>query len=211
MGEKNQKNMTTFSAFVEDGVIIGENVKIYPNVYILGKSKIGNGTVIYPNTTIENSVIGEGCVIKSSFIEDSVVKNNVNVGPFAHIRPGSVIEDECGIGNFVEVKNATLGKGTKAAHLAYVGDVDVGDNCNIGCGAIFVNYNGKAKNRTKVGNNCFVGSNCNIVAPVTIADNSYICAGTTLTVDTEVDDFVIGRCRETIKKNRAHVYLGEDK
>ena len=95
--------------------------------------------------------------------------------------------------------------------LAYVGDVDVGDNCNIGCGAIFVNYNGKAKNRTKVGNNCFVGSNCNIVAPVTIADNSYICAGTTLTVDTEVDDFVIGRCRETIKKNRAHVYLGEDK
>lgn len=209
MCAKNEKNMTTFGGFVDETAEIGANVTIYPNVYILGKTKIGDNCVIYPNTTIENSVIGENCIVKSSFIEDSIIKNNVQIGPFAHLRPNSVVEDECKVGNFVEIKNATLGKGTKASHLAYVGDADVGENCNIGCGAIFVNYNGKSKNRTTVGNNCFIGSNCNIIAPVNISDNSYICAGTTQTVDTENDDFVIGRCRETIKKNRAHNYLKE--
>jgi len=208
---KNKKNETTFCGFVDELAEIAEDVKIYPNVYIIGACKIGKGTVIYPNTTIENSEIGENCTIKSSYIEDSVVKNNVVVGPFAHIRPNSIVNDDCKIGNFVEVKNATVGKSTMAAHLAYVGDVDIGENCNIGCGAIFVNYNGKSKNRTKVGDNCFIGSNCNIVAPVNIEKNSYICAGTTLTIDTENDDFVIGRCRETIKKNRAHNYLKEMK
>ena len=207
--EKNEKTVTTLNAYIEDTVEIGENVKIYPNVYLIGKTKIGNGTVVYPNTTIENSVIGENCEIKSSFIENSEIKNNVHVGPFAHIRPNSTISDDCKIGNFVEIKASFLGKGTKASHLAYVGDADVGENCNIGCGAIFVNYNGKSKNRTTVGDNCFIGSNCNVVAPVNIAKNSYICAGTTITVDTESDDFVIGRCRETIKKNRANKYLKE--
>ena len=211
MGAKNQKIPTTFGAYIEDTAEIGENVKIYPNVYILGNTKIGANTVIYPNTTIEDSVIGENCEIKSSYIEESVVKNNVQIGPFAHLRPHSIVGDDCKVGNFVEIKNATLGRGTKASHLAYVGDADVGEDCNIGCGVIFVNYNGKSKNRTKVGNNCFIGSNCNVIAPVNIADNSYICAGTTQTVDTENDDFVIGRCRETIKKNRAHNYLKEMK
>ena len=206
---KNEKLATTLCGYIEETVVLGENVKIYPNVYLLGNTKVGDGTVIYPNTTIENSVIGENCVIKSSFIEDSEIRNNVHIGPFAHIRPNSTICDDCKIGNFVEVKASTLGSGTKASHLAYIGDADVGENCNIGCGAIFVNYNGKSKNRTKVGDNCFIGSNCNVVAPVNIATNSYICAGTTITVDTENDDFVIGRCRETIKKNRANKYLKE--
>ena len=206
MTEKNENLSTTFGV-IEDTVIVEEGAKIYPNVYLLGKTKIGKGTVIYPNTTIENSEIGENCVIKSSFIEDSVVKDNVKIGPFAHLRPNSVIEDDCKIGNFVEVKNSTVGKGTHASHLAYIGDADVGEKCNIGCGAIFVNYNGKSKSRTVVEDNCFIGSNCNVVAPVHISKGSYICAGTTITVDTEADDFVIGRCRETIKNNRAHFYL----
>lgn len=206
MTKKNEKSSTTFG-LIEDTVQVAEDVKIYPNVYILGNSKIGKGTIIYPNTTIENSVIGENCVIKSSFIEDSVVENNVQIGPFAHLRPNSVIGDGCKVGNFVEIKNAKLGKNTKASHLAYVGDADVGENCNIGCGAIFVNYNGKSKSRTVVEDNCFIGSNCNVIAPVHIEKGSYICAGTTLTVDTNADDFVIGRCRETIKSNRAHNYL----
>jgi len=143
MGAKNQKMPTTFGAYIEETVEIGENVKIYPNVYILGNTKIGSGTVIYPNTTIEDSVIGENCEIKSSYIEESVVKNNVQIGPFAHLRPHSVVGDDCKVGNFVEIKNATLGKGTKASHLAYVGDADVGEDCNIGCGVIFVIYNRK--------------------------------------------------------------------
>ena len=206
MANKNEKKCTTFG-LIEDSVIVAEDVKIYPNVYLLGNTKIGKGTIIYPNTTIENSEIGENCVIKSSFIEDSVVKNNVKIGPFAHLRPNSVIEDDCKIGNFVEVKNARLGKSTHASHLAYIGDADVGEHCNIGCGAIFVNYNGVSKNRTVVEDNCFIGSNCNVIAPVHVSKGSYVCAGTTLTVDTAADDFVIGRCRETIKNNRAHCYL----
>jgi bifunctional N-acetylglucosamine-1-phosphate-uridyltransferase/glucosamine-1-phosphate-acetyltransferase GlmU-like protein len=150
MTEKNENLSTTFGV-IEDTVIVEEGAKIYPNVYLLGKTKIGKGTVIYPNTTIENSEIGENCVIKSSFIEDSVVKDNVKIGPFAHLRPNSVIEDDCKIGNFVEVKNSTVGKGTHASHLAYIGDADVGEKCNIGCGAIFVNYNGKQKNKIVMG------------------------------------------------------------
>lgn len=196
---------------IDDLAEIGEDVKIYPNVYILGNSKIGKGTTIFPNTTINNSVIGENCEIKSSYIEDSEVGNNVTVGPFAHLRQNARVKDDCRVGNFVEIKNARLGKNTKAAHLAYVGDADVGANCNIGCGAIFVNYDGKNKNKTIVEDGCFIGSNCNIIAPVTIKEGSFICAGTTLTVDTQADDFVIGRCRETIRNNRAHNYWDNKK
>lgn len=209
MNEKNEKFSTTFGGFIEESAEIGENVKIYPNVYILGNTKIGDGTVIYPNTTIENSIIGENCVIKSSYIEESEVKNNVQIGPFAHLRPNSFIDDGCKIGNFVEIKNARLGKNTKASHLAYVGDADVGSNVNIGCGAIFVNYDGVNKHRSVIEDDSFIGSNCNVVAPVHVGKGSFVCAGTTLTVDTKADDFVIGRCRETIKNNRAHEYLGK--
>lgn len=273
MVEKNEKTSTTFEHFIDEKAEIGENVKIYPNVYVLGDSKIGDGTILFPNTTIENSVIGKNCIIKaceienstigdsgeiknseieastisdncrikesdiegstigenckingseiekteigkfneikSSYIEESVVKNNVNVGPFAHLRPNSLVSDYCKVGNFVEIKNAKLGTNTKASHLAYVGDADVGANCNIGCGAIFVNYDGVNKHRSVVEDDCFIGSNCNVVAPVHIKKGSFICAGTTITVDTNEDDFVIGRCRETIKNNRAHLYLGK--
>lgn len=206
MEEKNCVN----DAFIESSAEIAEDVKIYPNVYILGNSKIGKGTIIYPNTTIENSVIGENCEIKSSYIEDSEVGDNVKIGPFAHIRPKSVICDDCKIGNFVEIKNSVIGKATMVSHLAYVGDADIGENCNIGCGAIFVNYNGKDKNRSVVESDCFIGSNCNVVAPVHIKKGSFICAGTTITIDTNEDDFVIGRCREVVKPNRAHIYLKKD-
>ena len=200
-----KKNISEGS-FIDENVEIADDVRIYPNVYILGNSKIGKGTVIYPNTTIENSVIGENCEIKSSYIEESEVKDNVKIGPFAHLRPNSFVGNGCKIGNFVEIKNATLGKNTAASHLAYIGDADVGENCNIGCGAIFVNYNGKTKNRTVVEDDCFIGSNCNVIAPVYIKRGSYICAGTTITIDTNEDDFVIGRCRETVKPNRARLY-----
>ena len=199
MNSKKQIN----GSYIDKNVKLGINVKIYPNVYLLGDTEIGDETVIYPNTTIENSKIGRNCVIKSSHIEDSQVKDDVKIGPFAHLRPNSVIESGCKIGNFVEIKNSHVGKKCAVSHLAYVGDADIGEKCNIGCGAIFVNYNGRTKNRTIVGDNCFIGSNCNIIAPVCISNNSYICAGTTLTQNTNEGDFVIGRCRETIKPKRA--------
>ena len=140
-------------------------------------------------------------------MEQSVIHNNVAIGPYAHIRPNSEIDDNCKIGNFVEIKNSHLGENTKASHLAYVGDAEIGRNCNIGCGAIFVNFNGKEKHKTIVGDDCFIGSNCNIIAPVSIADGTYVCAGTTLTQDTGKFDFVVGRARETVKHNRAKKYL----
>lgn len=192
-------------------VKIAKDAIIHQNVTFVGDCEIGSKTEIFPNSVITNSKIGENCIIKSSYIENSVVKNNITVGPFAHIRPGSCIEDDCKIGNFVEIKNSHIGKNTAASHLAYVGDADVGENCNIGCGAIFVNYNGQTKNRIVVGNNCFVGSNCNLIAPLKMADNTYLCAGTTLTKDTQEFDFVIGRERETIKPKRARKYIEDDK
>ncbi len=199
------------SVHVGKNVMFGNNVKIYENNRIEGNTYIGDNVILYPNNFIVDSVIGENTTVNSSQINEAKVGKNCQIGPFSRIRPSSELKDNVHIGNFVEVKNSTVGDGTKACHLAYIGDSDIGKNCNVGCGAIFVNYNGKIKNRTKVGDNCFIGSNSNVIAPVIIEDNTYICAGTTVTVDTKNDDFVIGRVRQEIKPNRAHKYLKSSK
>ena len=160
---------------------------------------------------IEDSRIERESEIVSSHIYGSEVGQNTRVGPNAHIRPKSKIGKNCRIGNFVEIKNSTIGDNTKIAHLTYVGDARIGKNCNIGCGVVFANYNGKEKNTIVVGDNVFIGSNCNLIAPLNIPDNVYICAGTTLTKDLREYDFVIGRSRETIKSNMAIKYLKEIK
>ncbi len=195
------------STYIDSNVVIGENVTIYPNNYILGNTIIGDNCTIMPFNIVTDSKIGNNVKLTFSQIENSEVKDNVTIGPFAHLRPNSIINSNCKIGNFVEVKNASLGNGTKASHLSYIGDAEVGSNCNIGCGAIFVNYNGKQKQKIKVGNNCFIGSNANIIAPVNISDNTYLCAGSTLTIDTNKNDFIVARARETVKPNRADKYL----
>jgi len=195
--------------FIDKTVKIGKNVTIHPTNIIKGNSVIGDNVTLLPNNYIVDSVIEDNNVIEYSYIENSIVHRNCHIGPFSRLRPNSEIGENCKIGNFVEVKNSNLGNGVKASHLAYIGDVDIGDNCNIGCGAIFVNYNGKTKSRSVVGDNCFIGSNVNVIAPVTIAKDSYICAGTTITVDTQEKDFVIGRCRETIKHNYSDKYKKE--
>lgn len=156
---------------------------------------------------ITDSKIGANVEVLSSVIEESFVDDGTKIGPFAHLRPNSKIGKNCRIGNFCEIKNSTVGDGTKVSHLAYVGDAEIGKNCNIGCGVIFVNYNGKTKQKIIIGNNVFVGSNCNLIAPLKIEDNVYICAGTTVTNNLTENDFVIGRNRETIKPNRASKYL----
>lgn len=204
---KNLKLIGKKSIFIDDDVEIGNNVVIYENNRIEKGSKIGDNTVLLPSNQITASIIGENVMIESSHISESIVHNNVSIGPFARLRPNSEIFENAKIGNFVEVKNAKIGEGSKVSHLAYVGDADIGKNCNIGCGAIFVNYNGKTKSRTKVGDDCFIGSNCNIIAPVEIKKGSYICAGTTNTINTNEYDFVIGRSRETVKPEKAKNYL----
>lgn len=214
--------------YVEDGAKIGKNVKFYGASYILGKSEIGDDCVIYPNNFIKDAHIGSGCVlypnnyvenstiedgvkIKSSDINGAYVESGAEIGPFSRLRPNAKVCKNAKVGNFVEIKNATIGEGSKASHLTYVGDADVGKNCNIGCGAIFVNYNGKSKNRSSVGDDCFIGSNCNVIAPVTIGDGAYICAGTTVVESVESGDFVIGRSRQTVKSGMASKYLKENK
>lgn len=192
--------------FIDETVKIGKNVTIHPNNIIKGNTIIGDNVTLMPSNYIVNSTVAENSVVEFSYIEDSVVEKNVHIGPFSRLRSNSKICEGAKIGNFVEIKNSTIGKGSKASHLAYVGDADLGENCNIGCGAIFVNYNGKTKSRSAVGNNCFIGSNVNVVAPVNIANNSYICAGSTLTKNTNEYDFVVARARETIKPNYAKKY-----
>ena len=195
------------SVFIDKTVKIGDNVTIYENNRIEGESVIEDGVTILPGCYIKDTIIKKGSIINASQSEKAIICENVSVGPFARLRPESIICDNAKIGNFVEIKNAKIGKGTKVSHLAYVGDAEVGEGCNIGCGAIFVNYNGKSKNKIIVGDNCFIGSNCNLIAPLNIEKNAYICAGTSVTENVNDDDFVIGRVRQEVKEKRAHVYL----
>ena len=148
-----------------------------------------------------DSKIDDNVVIKSSYIENSVVGKNTDIGPFAHLRPNSVLKENVHIGNFVEIKNSTVGNKTKAGHLAYVGDSDLKENINIGCGVIFVNYDGKNKHRSVVEDNVFVGSNSNVIAPVTLKKDSFIACGTTITEDVEEGALSIGRSRQENKKD----------
>ena len=170
-------------------------------------NKISEKCLIDEKSNVVNSEICDDVTITSSVIKESFVDCGTKIGPFAHLRPNCKIGKNCKIGNFCGIKNSTIGDGTKISHLAYVGDAVVGENCNIGCGVIFANYNGKEKNKIEIGDNVFVGSNCNLIAPLKIGSNVYICAGTTVTKDIEDGDFVIGRARETIKKGRAKEYL----
>ena len=188
------------NTYIDDSVVIGNNVTIDVNNIIKGNTVIGDGVVLGPGNYINNSHICEGAHVEFSYIEESVVGAHSSVGPQSRLRPNSKIGEHCKIGNFVEIKNATIGNRTKASHLAYVGDADVGEDCNIGCGAIFVNYNGKEKKRSVIGDHCFIGSNVNVVAPVKVANYTYVCAGSTITIDTHPGDFVIARSRETIKE-----------
>ena len=182
---------------------VAQGAKIAPGVTIEGQSVIGEGAVIRPGCIIEDSVIGARTEVTASVLTGAKVGEDCTVGPFAYLRKGADIADGCRIGDFVEVKNARVGEGTKVAHLTYVGDCEIGKGCNIGCGVVFVNYDGKRKNRTVVGDRCFIGSNCNIIAPVSIKDGCYIAAGTTVTDDVGKDDLVIGRVRQVVKPGRA--------
>jgi len=191
---------------IDPQVKIGKNVIIEPNNIIKGNCIIGDNTHISFGNYIENSIIGKYNYIEFSHITNSVIKDNTTIGPYSRIRPGSVIGNNCKIGNFVEIKNSIIKDYTKASHLTYIGDTEIGENCNIGCGVIFANYNGKTKNKSIVENNCFIGSNVNIISPVRISQGTYICAGTTITNSTNPDDFVIGRPIPTTKPHRAKLY-----
>lgn len=196
------------TVWIDPSVRIAAGVTIYPNNHICGNSEICEGAVLAPNNQISNSVIGARVRVDSSVVVDSEIGSETVVGPYAHIRGGSVIGCRCRIGNFVELKNACLGEGVKAAHLSYIGDATIGAHTNVGCGVIFCNYDGKNKYRSFVGEHCFIGSNCNLIAPVRIGDHSFIAAGTTVHRDVLDRRFVIGRMRQEENARLAQKYCG---
>ena len=190
------------STYVSPEAEIADDVVIYPNNHILGKTVIESGCKIMPNCIITDSRIGKNTTVTASVMQEASVGESTTVGPYAYLRKGANVGNFCRIGDFVEIKNATVGDRSKASHLAYIGDVKIGEDCNVGCGVIFVNYDGKRKHSSEVENNCFIGSNCNIIAPVTLREGSYIAAGTTVTEETPTDSFVIGRSRQIVKESR---------
>ena len=186
---------------IEPGVEIGEGSVVFPNVVLKKNTKIGKNCTVTSNSHIENTRIGDNVVIKSSYIENSEIGNNVKIGPFSNIRPNSLIKDNVKIGDFVEIKNSSVDEGTSVAHLTYVGDSDVGKKVNFGCGCVTVNYDGKKKFRTVIGDNCFIGCNTNLIAPVKIGDGAYTAAGSTVTEDVPENSMCIARSRQVVKKD----------
>ncbi|MCR4563935.1 MAG: bifunctional UDP-N-acetylglucosamine diphosphorylase/glucosamine-1-phosphate N-acetyltransferase GlmU [Clostridiales bacterium] len=194
-------NFPCFDGIMIDPTVeIGEDVTILPNTMIYGDTKIGRGCILGPNTYIEDSIIGESSILDNTKCRLAKVGNNASIGPFVQIRPNSVICDNVHLGNFVEVKNSSIDDGTKVSHLTYVGDSDVGKNVNFGCGTVTVNYNGKAKYRTTIGDNVFIGCNTNLIAPVKVGDYSYTAAGSTITEDVPPASLAIARARQINKE-----------
>jgi len=188
------------ATYIESGAVIGPDTVIYPGSTIKGASVIGEGCTVGPGCTIDSSRLDDGCEIQNSVIVKSSVGSGSKVGPFAYLRPNSNIGRNVKIGDFVEVKNSNVGDNSKASHLSYIGDADVGEDVNIGCGTVFVNYDGKKKSRAKVGDGSFIGCNTNLIAPVELGENSYIAAGSTITDDVPEDSFAIARQRQTTKE-----------
>ena len=188
------------NTYIEADVQIGQDTVIYPGTMIKGQSVIGTECVIGPNSEIDACEIGNETVIRQSAAFNSSIGSNVNIGPFAHIRPDSKILDEVKIGNFVEIKKAVFGKGSKASHLSYIGDAEVGSDVNIGCGSITVNYDGKNKFLTKIEDGVFIGCNSNLVAPVTIKKGSYVAAGSTITKNVPEEALAIARAKQVNKE-----------
>ena len=184
------------NTYIGVDVKIGQDTIIYPGNVIEGDTVIGESCVIYPNSRVNNSIIEEGVEIQSSVILDSKIGKNTTVGPFAYIRPESNIGNSVRIGDFVEIKKSTSGDNTKVSHLTYIGDAEVGTSCNFGCGTVVVNYDGKKKHKTKIGNNVFIGCNTNLVAPVEVKDNSYTAAGSTITKEVPEGSLAVARARQ---------------
>lgn len=181
---------------IEPSVKIGAGTKILPGTIIKGKTEIGKNCVIGPNSNIEDSKIGDGAEINSTQIKSSVLEKNVKIGPWSQVRPGCIIHESCKIGDFVEIKNSEVGARTAVAHLTYIGDADVGEAVNFGCGCCIANYDGQHKHRTKIGDHAFLGCNTNLVAPVELEDFAYTAAGTTVTKNVPEYALAVGRAKQ---------------
>ena len=195
------------STYIASDVIIGMDTVIEPGVHIGQGTHIGEDTVIGQYSDINNSTIGNRTTVKQSVINDATVGDDTTVGPFAQLRPNAHLGNEVKVGNFVEVKKADIKDGAKVSHLSYIGDAEIGERTNIGCGSITVNYDGKSKFKTIIGKDSFIGCNTNLVAPVTLGDDVLIAAGSTITDNVPNDSLALARSRQTTKPG----YLNKNK
>jgi bifunctional UDP-N-acetylglucosamine pyrophosphorylase/glucosamine-1-phosphate N-acetyltransferase len=196
------------SAYIEESVMIGAGSVVYPNVSLFGRTTIGKNTTLENGVIIKDSSISSNNLLKAyTYIEGAKIHENCAVGPMARIREGSEFDANCKIGNFVETKKASLDKGVKVSHLSYVGDAEIGENTNIGCGFITCNYDGANKHLTKIGKNSFIGSDCQMIAPVTIGDEAYVGSGSTINKDIPDGSFGIARQRQVNRDGLAKKFI----
>lgn len=191
------------NTYIESEVKIGADTLVEPGVYLKGETVIGEDCYIGAHSIIENSKIGNQVEVKSSHLEEAVMGDGSDIGPNSRLRPGAVLAENVHIGNYVEVKQATLGKNSKAGHHTYIGNAEIGENVNLSCGTIFVNYDGEKKHTTVVGDHAFVGSNASIIAPVKIEDHAFVAAGSTIHKDVPREAMAIARARQENKEGYA--------
>lgn len=191
------------AVYLDPRVVIGAGTTVLPGTILRGETVIGTGCEIGPNAMVRDCTIGNGSTVNASQLYESTVGDHTNVGPFAYVRPNSHIGNDIKVGDFVEVKNSTIGNGTKISHLTYVGDSDVGEHVNFGCGTVTTNYDGFKKHRCTIGDHAFLGCNTNLIAPVKIGNGAYTAAGSTITKDVPDDALAIARERETVKEGWA--------
>ncbi|EAD5680549.1 bifunctional UDP-N-acetylglucosamine diphosphorylase/glucosamine-1-phosphate N-acetyltransferase GlmU [Listeria innocua] len=203
INENHMRNGVTLvnpeNTYIDIDVKIGQDTVIEPGVMLRGKTVIGGDCVVTSGSEIVSSVIGERVHVRNSSIFESKVGDDVQIGPYAHLRPESDIHNHVKIGNYVETKKAVVGEGTKLPHFIYMGDAEIGKNVNVGCGSIAVNYDGKNKAKTIIGDNVFVGCNSNLIAPVKVGDRAFIAAGSTITKDVPEDALGIARAKQDNK------------
>ncbi|MEO9255319.1 MAG: bifunctional UDP-N-acetylglucosamine diphosphorylase/glucosamine-1-phosphate N-acetyltransferase GlmU [Tepidiformaceae bacterium] len=190
------------TTYIDAEVDLAADVTVLPNCYLYGKTHVAANATIGPGTTLRSARIGEGSRVQASVVEDSTIGANVNVGPFAHVRGGAQIGDECELGNYAEVKNSVLGRGVKMHHFSYIGDADIGDHTNIAAGTITCNFDGVNKHRTTVGANAFIGSDTMLIAPITIGEGAITGAGAVVTRDVAAGAKVVGMPARAIRHRR---------
>ena len=184
------------AVYIDPRAEIGAGTVVLPGTIIRGASRIGARCTIGPNAVVNDCTLGDGVEVNASQINESTFGDGCDVGPYAHVRPNCTVGEKCHIGAFVQLKNCTLGPGTKMSHLTYVGDADVGGGVNFGCGTITTNYDGFKKHRCTIGDNAFIGCNTNLIAPVTVGEGSYIAAGSTITDEVPPDALAVARARQ---------------
>ncbi len=195
--------MDASSCYVGPQVQVGSGTVLLPGTILRGETFIGKGCEIGPYSMIRDCVIGDKVTVNQSQLNESTVETEAKIGPFAYIRPDCHVGAGVKVGDFVELKNSIIGAGTKISHLTYVGDSDVGQKVNFGCGTVTVNYDGSTKFRTTIGDNAFIGCNTNLVAPVKVGDGAYTAAGSTITNDVPPDSLAIARSMQMVKKQWA--------